>query len=70
MGFGYAILNGDTQMSEFSYISLIELTEKFDGVSQMLQPNLDQYFTPKTLNQIFHENWNFQYLLYTIVLNI
>ena len=57
MGFGYAILNGDTQMSEFSYISLIELTEKFDGVSQMLQPNLDQYFTPKTLNQIFHEKY-------------
>ena len=57
MGFGYAILNGDTQMSEFSYISLIELTEKFDGVSPMMQPNLDQYFTPKTLNQIFHKDY-------------
>ena len=57
MGFGYVILNGDTEMSEFGYISLIELTEKFDGVSQMLQPNLDQYFTPKTLNQIFHKDY-------------
>lgn len=57
MGFGYVILNGDTQMSEFGYISLIELTEKFDGVSPMMQPNLDQYFTPKTLNQIFHKDY-------------
>lgn len=57
MGFGYAILNGATEMSELGYISLIELTEKFDGVSPMLQPNLDQHFTPKTLNQIFHKDY-------------
>lgn len=48
MAFGYVVLNGDTQMSEFSHISLEELKNT--------QPvELDFYWKPKTLNQAFKE---------------
>ena len=56
--FGYAIKNGDTQMSELGYISISELTDCIDGVLYCTsQPQLDQYFSPQTLNQIFQSKY-------------
>ena len=54
--FGYAILNGDTQMSELGYISIAELTDKSVG-NAFNNVNIDQYFNPKTLNQIFQSKY-------------
>lgn len=54
--FGYAILNGDTQMSELGYISIAELTDKSFG-NFLINMNIDQYFSPKTLNQIFQSKY-------------
>jgi len=54
--YGYSILNGDTQMSEFGYIPLSELTRPM-SVSAFKQPNIDQYFKPQTLNQIFQTKY-------------
>lgn len=53
-GYGYAILNGDTQMSEMGYIDLAGLTEKRSGFQQI---NIDQYFKPQTLNQVFQRDY-------------
>ena len=53
-GYGYAILNGDTQMSEMGYIDLAGLTQKRSGFQQI---NIDQYFKPQTLNQIFQRDY-------------
>ena len=54
--FGYAIRNGDTQMSELGYISISELTDKSVG-NAFNNVNIDQYFNPKTLNQIFQSKY-------------
>lgn len=56
-GYGYAILNGDTQFSEFGYIPLDQFTEQMQGVNPFVQPQLDQYFKPQTLNQIFQSKY-------------
>jgi len=42
--YGYAILNGDTEMAEVGYISIEELIEN--------NVELDLYWTPKTLGQL------------------
>ena len=54
--YGYVILNGDTQMSEFGYIDIAGLTGKMN-VNIFKQPNIDQYFKPQTLNQIFQSKY-------------
>ena len=54
--YGYVILNGDTQMSELGYIDIAGLTGKMN-VNAFLQPNIDQYFKPQTLNQIFQSKY-------------
>lgn len=56
-GYGYAILNGDTQFSEFGYIPLEQLTEQMSNVNMFAQPQIDQYFKPQTLNQIFQRKY-------------
>ena len=55
--YGYVILNGDTQMSEFGYIDLNGLTSKMEGVNRFKLPQIDQYFRPQTLNQIFQSKY-------------
>ena len=55
--YGYAILNGDTQMSEFGTIDVDSLTSQNNGGSVLNQPNIDQYFKPQTLNQIFQKGY-------------
>ena len=52
--FGYAILNGDTEMSEFGYININEFTENNKAFIFL---NIDQFFKPKTLNQIFQSKY-------------
>ena len=47
--YGYAILNGDTQNSEFGYMNLNELTNSYI--------NLDLYWSFKTLNEIFEKKY-------------
>ena len=56
-GYGYAILNGDTQFSEFGYIPLEQLTKQMSDVNMFAQPQIDQYFKPQTLNQIFQSKY-------------
>ena len=50
--FGYVILNGDRQNSEFGYWNIEELMDK-EGLSSMLVPELDYYWNLKTLNETF-----------------
>jgi hypothetical protein len=47
--YGYAILNGDTQNSEFGYMNLNELTNSYI--------NLDLYWSFQTLNEIFEKKY-------------
>ena len=56
MGFGYTILNGDTQMSSLGDVYIPELTDKSLG-NAFNNMNIDQYFSPKTLNQIFQSKY-------------
>lgn len=56
-GYGYVILNGDTQFSEFGYIPLEQLTEQMSNVNVFAQPQIDQFFKPKTLNQVFQSKY-------------
>ena len=53
---GYVILNGDTQMSEYGSININELTDKSIG-NILSNVNIDQYFKPQTLNQIFQSKY-------------
>jgi len=57
MAFGYVVLNGDVQMSEFGYISLDELNDMSGVRNKMLMPELDYYWSPKTLNQAFQNRY-------------
>ena len=56
MGFGYTILNGDTQMSSLGDVYIPELTDKSLG-NAFNNMNIDQYFSPQTLNQIFQSKY-------------
>ena len=56
MGFGYVIQNGDTQMSELGSIYIPELTDKTLG-NALMNMNIDQNFSPKTLNQVFQSKY-------------
>ena len=56
MGFGYTILNGDTQMSSLGDVYIPELTDKSLG-NAFNNMNIDQYFNPQTLNQIFQSKY-------------
>jgi len=49
-GFGFTILNGDTQNAEFGYIPLTMFTEKKASYFDL---NLDLNFIPRPLNNIF-----------------
>ena len=52
--FGYAILNGDVEMSEFGYMP----TEFFKNADYgMKTPELDLYWKYKTLNEIFEKEY-------------
>ena len=57
IAFGYVVLNGDVQMSEFGYISLDELNDMSGVRNKMLMPELDYYWSPKTLNQAFQNRY-------------
>lgn len=48
--FGYAILNGDTQMSEYGYIPRDELVNRG-------KVELDFFWEPETMNQVFKEKY-------------
>jgi len=48
-GFGYVVLNGDTQNSEFGYINMDELANS--------KIDLDLYWSFKTLNEIFDKKY-------------
>jgi ppGpp synthetase/RelA/SpoT-type nucleotidyltranferase len=48
-GFGYVILNGDTQNSEFGYINMNELANS--------NINIDLYWSFQTLNEIFEKKY-------------
>ena len=56
MGFGYTIHNGDTQMSSLGDVYIPELTDKSLG-NAFNNMNIDQYFNPQTLNQIFQSKY-------------
>ena len=49
-GFGFTILNGDTQNAEFGYIPLTQFTQQKASYWDL---NLDLNFNPTTLNQVF-----------------
>lgn len=49
--FGYVILNGDTQNSEFGYIDMNELI-----VNDSIE--IDLYWSPQTLNEIFEKKYH------------
>tara|TARA_R110000822_G_scaffold18590_1_gene61297 strand:+ start:4699 stop:8583 length:3885 start_codon:yes stop_codon:yes gene_type:complete len=56
VAFGYVIMNGDTQMSELGPIYIPELTDKTLG-NAFNNMNIDQNFSPKTLNQVFQTKY-------------
>jgi len=52
--FGYVILNSDTQSSSLGYIDISYITDNDYGLNS---PELDLYWSYKTLNEIFEEKY-------------